>query len=101
MLHGHGNTFSILDPAIQKCPIVVRTGREWRAAEAVQQAEARLRHKAILGAVARGRAGLESLTVTRYDSTSGRETQRLVQEEVRASVEKPAEQWPCGSKVPG
>ncbi len=38
--------------------IVVRTGRKWRAAEAVQQAETRLKHKAILGTMAQGRAGL-------------------------------------------
>lgn len=68
--------------------IVVRTGRKWRAAEAVQQVESRLKHKAVLGTVAQGRAGLGSLRATRYDSASGKERQRLVQEEVRASVEE-------------
>jgi len=37
----------------------VRIGRKWRAAEAVQQAEARLKHNALLGNVAKGRAGLK------------------------------------------
>lgn len=41
--------------------IVVRTWRKWRTAEAVQQAETRLKHKAILGTVAQGRAGHGSL----------------------------------------
>lgn len=38
--------------------------------------------------MAQGRAGHGSLTTTRYDSASGKERQRLVQEEVRASVEE-------------
>ncbi|RXN32649.1 reverse transcriptase [Labeo rohita] len=76
------------DAKVSGVGIVVRTGRKWRAAEAVQQAETRLKHKAILGSVTQGRAGLGSLTATRYDLASGRERQRLVQEEVRASVEE-------------
>lgn len=76
------------DAKVSRAGIAVRTGRKWRAAEAVQQAETWLRHKAILGTVAQGRAGLGSLTLTQYESASGRERQRLVQEEVRASVEE-------------
>ncbi len=76
------------DAKVSGAGIVVRTGRKWKAAEAVQQAETRLKHKAILGTVAQGRAGLGSLRATRYDSASGKERQRLVQEEVWASVEE-------------
>ncbi len=76
------------DAKVPGAGIVVRTGRKWRAAEAVQQAKTRLKHKAILGTVAQGRAGLGSLRATRYNSASGKERQRLVQEEVRASVEE-------------
>ncbi|KAI2661122.1 Spore protein YkvP [Labeo rohita] len=72
------------DAKVSGAGIVVRTGRKWRAAEAVQQAETRLKHKAILGSVTQGRAGLGSLTATRYDLASGRERQRLVQEEEQA-----------------
>lgn len=50
--------------------MVVGTGK---AAEAVQQAETRLKHKAILGAVVQGRDGLRSLTSSQYKSASGRE----------------------------
>ncbi len=46
------------DAKVSDAGIVVRTGRKWRAAEAVQQAETRLKHKAILGTVAQGRAVL-------------------------------------------
>ncbi len=76
------------DAKVSGAGIVVRTGRKWKAAEAVQQAETRLKHKASLGTVAQGRAGLGSLRATRYDSASGKERQKLVQEEVRASVEE-------------
>ncbi|RXN12199.1 reverse transcriptase [Labeo rohita] len=76
------------DAKVSGAGIVVRTGRKWRTAEAVQQAETRLKHKAILGSVAQGRAGLGSLTATRYNLASGRERQRLVEEEVRTSVEE-------------
>ncbi len=76
------------DAKVSGAGIVVRTGRKWKAAEAVQQAETRLKHKAILGTVAQGRAGLGSLRATRYDSASGKERQRLVQEEVRASARR-------------
>ncbi len=80
LLHGH--TCSTLNPEMPK------TGRKWRAAKAVQQAETRLKHKSILGTVAQGRAGLGSLRATQYESASRKERQRLVQEEVRASVEE-------------
>lgn len=72
-----------------KCPgQELWTGWKWRAMEGVQEAETRLKHKATLRTVAQGRAGLGGLTLTRYESASGRERQRLVQEEVWASVEK-------------
>lgn len=66
----------------------MRTGRKWKAADAIQQAESRLRHKAFLGTVARERAGFGSLTPTRYNTSNEKERWRLVQEEVRASVEE-------------
>ena len=37
------------DYKVSGAGIVVRSGRKWRAADAVQQAETRLKHKAILG----------------------------------------------------
>lgn len=40
----------------------VRTGRKWKAAEAVGPAESRLRHRVLVGTVARGRAGLSTST---------------------------------------
>ncbi len=56
------------DAKVSGAGIVVRTGRTWKVAEAVQQAETRLKHKAIIGTVVQGRAGLGSLRANQYDS---------------------------------
>ena len=54
----------------------------------MKQAGIRLKYKAILGGMVQGRAGLGSLTTTQYDSASGKERRKLLQDEVRASVEE-------------
>ncbi|XP_029359637.1 uncharacterized protein LOC115044643 [Echeneis naucrates] len=54
------------DAKVSGAGIVMRTGRKWRAANAVQQAELRLKHKAIRGTVGQGRAGLGSQPVCAY-----------------------------------
>lgn len=66
----------------------MRTGKKWRTADAVQQAETWLRHKAVLGTMVQVKDGFGSQTAIRYKSASGRERQRPVQQEVRASVEE-------------
>ncbi|XP_053332775.1 uncharacterized protein LOC128506382 [Clarias gariepinus] len=75
------------DPKVAKAGIQVRTGRKWRAEEAVQEAEARLRQRSLVGAVSKGRAGLGSF-LTSQINTRGEGRRRLVQEEVRAAVEE-------------
>ncbi|KAL7871617.1 hypothetical protein SRHO_G00066000 [Serrasalmus rhombeus] len=62
-------------------------GRKWRAEEAVQEAEARLHHRSLVGVVTRGQAELGSFP-TPQKNTRGKERQCLVQEEVRAAVEE-------------
>ena len=52
------------DPKVSKAGIVVRTGRKWRAQEAVEQAESRLCHSMLVGPVASGQAGLGSTPST-------------------------------------
>lgn len=47
--------------------IEVRTGRKWRAQEAVDQAEVRLHHRMLVGAVALGRAGLGNNTRLQFN----------------------------------
>lgn len=76
------------DPKVAKAGIQVRTGRKWRAQEAVQEAEARLCHKRLVGVVTRGRAGLGSFPTPQMNTIRGKERRRLVQEEVRAAVEE-------------
>ena len=68
--------------------IEVRTGRKWKAEEAVRQAEARLHHNRLVGVVTRGRAGLGSFSTPHIDTTKGKEKRCLVQEEMRAVVEE-------------
>ncbi|XP_051978700.1 carnitine O-palmitoyltransferase 1, liver isoform-like [Xyrauchen texanus] len=79
-------TADIRSPDNQR--ITVRTGKKWRTQEAVEQAEARLRHGVLVGSVAVGRAGLGSHIRPRYDKAQGSERRRLVQEEIRAEVDE-------------
>ena len=76
------------DPKVSQAGIEVRTGRKWRAAEAVNAAESRLRHRVLVGTVAQGRAGLGSGTTPRYDKARGKDRRALLQGEVRAAVEE-------------
>ena len=75
------------DTRVASAGIVVRTGRKFRAQEGLEQAESRLRHKALVGTLAIGRAGLGAIPQPRYDRAQGKERRDLVLEEVRAGVE--------------
>jgi hypothetical protein len=68
----------------------VRTGRKWRAEVAVQEAEARMRQRNMVGVVTRGQM-----------NSSGKEERRLVQEEVRAAVEETRTVKAVGMKQQG
>ncbi|XP_038154112.1 uncharacterized protein LOC119791846 [Cyprinodon tularosa] len=76
------------DPKVSQAGIEVRTGRKWRAAEAVEVAESRLRHRTLVGTVARGRAGLGSSTTPCCGKAKEKRRRMLLQEEVRAAVEE-------------
>lgn len=65
--------------------IEVRTGRKWRAAEAVDVAEPPLRYRALVKAGTRGRTGLRSGTTSHFDKAQGKDRRSLVQEEVEAA----------------
>ncbi|KAK0135126.1 hypothetical protein N1851_029059 [Merluccius polli] len=75
------------DTRVAAAGIVVRTGRKFKAQEGLELAESRLRHKAMVGMVAIGRAGLGAIPQPRYDRAQGKERGDLVLEEVRAGVE--------------
>jgi len=68
--------------------IVVRTGRKWKAQEAVDQAESRLRNSELVGVVESGWAGLGSNPKPRFNKAQGNKRRQLIQEEVRAGVEE-------------
>ncbi|XP_072560565.1 uncharacterized protein [Paramormyrops kingsleyae] len=76
------------DTRVSSAGIEVRTGRKWRAQEAVQLAEARLQHGVLVGSVAVGRAGLGCHKTPRYDKAQGRDRRQMIQDEVRAEVEE-------------
>lgn len=76
------------DPTVSRAGVEVKTGRKWRAEVAVDQAESRLRHGVLVGAVARGRTGLGTFQEPRFDNARGKERRQLVQNEVRAAVEE-------------
>ncbi len=63
-------------------------GKQWRAQEAVDQAEAWLQHSVLVGTVASGHAGLGCTNKPRYDKAQGKDRRQLVQEEIRAGVEE-------------
>ena len=76
------------DMKVATAGILVKTGRKWKAQEAVDRAEARLQHNILVGNTAVGRAGLGSFPKPRYDKARGREKRSMVQDEIRAEVEE-------------
>ncbi|XP_063080140.1 uncharacterized protein LOC134470047 [Engraulis encrasicolus] len=76
------------DGKVSSAGVEVRTGRKWRAHDAVERAEARLRHSTLVGTVATGRAGLGSIPKPCFSKAKGKERRKLIQEEVRAEVEE-------------
>ena len=75
------------DPKVAAAGIQIRSGRKWSVKRELQVAEERLRHKAILGSIAKGRAGLRFFSSTHTNSAKGKERRQLIQEEVPDGVE--------------
>ena len=67
--------------------IQIISGRKLSAERKLQVAEERLRHKAILGSIAKGRSGLGFFSFTHTNRAKGKERRQLIQE-VRAGVEE-------------
>ncbi len=59
--------------AVTSVGTTVQIGRKWWAHEAVDQAEARLRHSILVGSVAIRQAGTGRVTRLCYDKAKGRE----------------------------
>ena len=76
------------DPKVSGAGIEVRTGRKWKAAEELSIALSNLRVKAIVGAVAQGRAGLGRIPTNITRKVTPKERQQLLQDEVRSGMEE-------------
>ena len=75
------------DPKVAAAEIQIRSGRKWSAKRELQVAEERLRHKAILGSIAKGSAGLGLFPSTHTNSAKGKKRCQLIQEEVCEGIE--------------
>ena len=67
--------------------IEIYSDRKWEASRELQVVEERLREKAILGTVVKGRAGLGFFATNRVDKSSYKSKRRLIQDEVRKEDE--------------
>jgi len=76
------------DPKLSQAEIEMRTGQRWSTAEAVDVVESWLWHRALVGAVTHGRAGLVSSTTSRYNKAQGKARRSLMQQKVQAAVEE-------------
>ena len=76
------------DPKVAAAGIQIRSGRKWSARRELQVAEESLRHKDILGSIAKGRAGLGFFPSTHTISAKGKERRHLILEKVREGVEE-------------
>ncbi|XP_062872774.1 uncharacterized protein LOC134334411 [Trichomycterus rosablanca] len=76
------------DKKVATAGIQVKTGRKWKAHEAIDRAEARLQHNILVGNTAVGRAGLGSFSKPRYDKAGRMERRQMVQDEIRVEVEE-------------
>ena len=75
------------DQKVVAAGIQIRSDRKCSAKRELQVAEERLRHKAILGSIAKGGAGLGFFPSTHTNSAKGKERRQLILEEVREGVE--------------
>ena len=71
------------DEKVAEAGIEVCSGRKWKASRELQVAEEQLHEKAILGAVAKGHAGLGFFFSNCADKSSYKSKRRLIQVEVR------------------
>lgn len=75
------------DPKVVAACIQSRTGRKWRAEKELEIAEDRLRHREILGTIAKGRASLGYFPCPQINRAKEKEKRQLIQE-VRAGIEE-------------
>ncbi|XP_076086893.1 uncharacterized protein LOC143057470 [Mytilus galloprovincialis] len=65
-----------------------KTGRKWKAEEAIKEAETRLKHSVIVGVTAVGRQGFGMTTKPRWDTANEKGRRELVQQKIRQMEEE-------------
>jgi len=76
------------DAKVSKAGVEIRTGRKWRAQEAVDAAEASLKLGDVVGTVTYGRMGLGCVTRAMWKKATLQDKRGLVQDEVRKVAEE-------------
>ncbi|KAI8516566.1 hypothetical protein Bbelb_051470 [Branchiostoma belcheri] len=76
------------DPVVRDIQPEVRSGRKWTAIAAVEEAEARLKHKDVVGATQTGRQGLGLIPRKWWSSSTNKERREMVVQEVREIEEE-------------
>ncbi|XP_060076611.1 uncharacterized protein LOC132556244 [Ylistrum balloti] len=76
------------DEKIRNAGIETRTGRQWSASSAVQEAESRLRHSDIVGITCIGKQGLGSTRVERWGTADTAGRRKMVQDNIRKMEEE-------------
>ena len=76
------------DPVVKNTQPDIKSGRKWSAEKAVSEAESRLKHKEMVGAVQVGRQGLGWTTSTWWSSASDSERRKLVSQEIHEAEEE-------------
>ena len=76
------------DEKVRSAGIDLNTGRKWLAQNALEEAEARLRHSDIVGTVTHGRLGLGIITRSQWRTATDSQRREMVQKEVRQQEEE-------------
>ncbi|VDI57596.1 Hypothetical predicted protein [Mytilus galloprovincialis] len=89
------------DAKVRGAKVKIRTGRKWKAEEAVKEAETRLKHSVIVGVTAVGRQGFGMTTKPRWDTANEKGRRELVQQEIRQMEEESRNVKAVGMKQQG
>lgn len=80
-------------PKVGQAGIQIRTWQKWKARDAVDFSESRLRQRAIADTVVQGRASLGRNRTPHYEKANGKNRRLLILEEVQAGVEEEQASW--------
>jgi hypothetical protein len=76
------------DKTVREAGVTLRSGRKWSVKESAIEAEAKAKHKEIVGTTALGRRGLDVTNTKRWSKADNKERRAMIQKEVRESEEE-------------